>query len=153
GKISMETTLFMDLAKIFFFDHMSGYFITYYMLNFGKSFKEFKRRGFSQLSKKRKKTNEPDILLIFFGVLHFFGLPRFLGKSTVASTVAFTVASVTYSFSMTESLGGSCSTTTCGIIAAYNRVFLYSLLTSFDVITACSGLDSFSELLKSQSFW
>ncbi|RNA08155.1 hypothetical protein BpHYR1_047470 [Brachionus plicatilis] len=75
--------------------------------------------------------------LIFFRVVVFFGLPRFLGilkstsilKSTVASTVACTVASVTDSFSMTESLGGSCST------------------------TDCSGLDSFSELLKSQSFW
>ncbi|RNA33097.1 neurocan core -like [Brachionus plicatilis] len=43
-------------------------------------------------------------------VVDFSGLPRFLGKSTVVSTVACTVASVTYSFSMTESLGGSCST-------------------------------------------
>ncbi|RNA05129.1 hypothetical protein BpHYR1_018573 [Brachionus plicatilis] len=62
-------------------------------------------------------------------VVDFFGLARFLGKSTVVSTVACTVASVTYSFAMTESLGGSCST------------------------PACSGLDSISELLKSQSFW
>ncbi|RNA26299.1 hypothetical protein BpHYR1_025356 [Brachionus plicatilis] len=61
-------------------------------------------------------------------IVDFFGLPRFLGKSTVVSTVACTVASVTYSFAMTESLGGSCST------------------------TAGSGSDSFSELLKSQSF-
>ncbi|RNA16258.1 hypothetical protein BpHYR1_007872 [Brachionus plicatilis] len=56
-------------------------------------------------------------------VVDFFCLPRFLGKSTVALTVVCTVASATYSFSMTESLRGSCST------------------------TACSGLDSFSELL------